>query len=152
LQANCRKQATDSINIVRYDAENALPFADESFDVVLVDAPCSGTGTIRHNPEIRYFLSEKDFMELSVKQLKILQTASEVLKKNGRLVYSTCSLENEENEAVIEKFLVSSENFTKVAPKVSDIFLTDQAFARTFPPRDKTDGFFIAEMIRHYRK
>jgi 16S rRNA C967 or C1407 C5-methylase (RsmB/RsmF family) len=57
-------------------------------------------------------------------------------------------LENEENEAVIEKFLVSSENFTKVAPKVSDIFLTDQGFARTFPPRDKTDGFFIAEMIK----
>ncbi len=148
LQANCRKQAADYINIVRYDAENALPFADESFDVVLVDAPCSGTGTIRHNPEIRYFLSEKDFVELSAKQLKILQTASKVLKKNGRLLYSTCSLENEENEAVIEKFLASSKNITKITPKVSDIFLTDKGFARTFPPRDKTDGFFIAEMIK----
>jgi len=148
LQANCRKQATDSINIVRYDAENALPFADESFDVVLVDAPCSGTGTIRHNPEIRYFLSEKDFVELSAKQLKILQIASKVLKKNGRLVYSTCSLENEENEAVIGKFLASNENFTKITPKVTNIFLTNEGFARTFPPRDKTDGFFIAEMIK----
>ncbi len=148
LQANCRKQATDSINIVRYDAENALPFADESFDVVLVDAPCSGTGTIRHNPEIRYFLSEKDFADLSAKQLKILQTASEVLKKNGRLVYSTCSLENEENEGVMEKFLASNKNFTKVTPKVTNIFLTNEGFARTFPPRDKTDGFFIAEMIK----
>jgi 16S rRNA (cytosine967-C5)-methyltransferase len=133
---------------VRYDAENALPFADESFDVVLVDAPCSGTGTIRHNPEIRYFLSEKDFVELSAKQLKILQTASKVLKKNGKLVYSTCSLENEENEAVMEKFLASNKNFTKVTPKVTNIFLTNEGFARTFPPRDKTDGFFIAEMIK----
>ncbi|MDQ3749386.1 MAG: 16S rRNA (cytosine(967)-C(5))-methyltransferase RsmB, partial [Acidobacteriota bacterium] len=107
LQANCRKQAADFIKIVRYDAENELPFADDSLEVVLVDAPCSGTGTIRHNPEIKYFLSEKDFAELSAKQLKILQTASKVLKKNGRLLYSTCSLENEENEAVIEKFLAS---------------------------------------------
>jgi len=147
LQANCRNQGGDFINIVRYNAENALPFSDESFDVVLVDAPCSGTGTIRHNPEIRYFLSEKDFAELSAKQLKILQTASKTVKKNGRLVYSTCSLESEENEAVIEKFLASNENFTKITPKVSDIFLTDEWFAGTFPPRDKTDGFFIAEMI-----
>jgi 16S rRNA (cytosine967-C5)-methyltransferase len=148
LQANCRKQGADFINIVRYDAENALPFADESFDVVLVDAPCSGTGTIRHNPEIRYFLSEKDFAELSAKQLKILQIASKTVKKNGRLIYSTCSLETEENEAIIEKFLASNENFTKTTPKVLDIFLTDKDFAGTFPPRDKTDGFFIAELIK----
>ncbi|MDQ3062881.1 MAG: 16S rRNA (cytosine(967)-C(5))-methyltransferase RsmB [Acidobacteriota bacterium] len=148
LQANCRKQGADFINIVRYDAENALPFADDSFDVVLIDAPCSGTGTIRHNPEIRYFLSEKDFAELSAKQLKILQIASKTVKKNGRLIYSTCSLESEENEAVIEKFLARNENFTKVTPKVWDIFLTGESFARTFPPRDKTDGFFIAEMIK----
>lgn len=148
LQANCRKQAADFINIVRYDAENALPFADESFDVVLVDAPCSGTGTIRHNPEIRYFLSEKDFAELSAKQLKILQAASKTVKRNGRLIYSTCSLESEENESVVEKFLAGDENFTKVAPKVLEKFLTNEDFARTFPPRDKTDGFFIAEMIK----
>jgi len=115
---------------------------------VLIDAPCSGTGTIRHNPEIRYFLSEKDFAELSAKQLKILQTASKTVKKNGRLIYSTCSLESEENEAVIEKFLVCNEDFTKVTPKVWDILLTNESFARTFPPRDKTDGFFIAQMIK----
>jgi len=148
LQANCRKQAAGFINIVRYNAENALPFADESFDVVLVDAPCSGTGTIRHNPEIRYFLSEKDFAELQVKQLKILQTASKVLKKNGRLVYSTCSLENEENEIVIEKFLEKNKVFANVLPKLPHLFLTNEGFARTFPPRDETDGFFIAEMIK----
>jgi 16S rRNA (cytosine967-C5)-methyltransferase len=73
LQENCRNQGLRNVNIVQYDAENALPFADESFDAVLIDAPCSGTGTIRHNPEIRYFLQEKDFDELSNKQLKILK-------------------------------------------------------------------------------
>lgn len=144
LRANCRRQAADSVEILRYDAEKDLPFAGESFDVVLVDAPCSGTGTIRHNPEIRYFLDENDFGELSRKQLRILKGASKVLKKNGRLIYSTCSLETEENEAVADGFLQENANFLKVSPRVSERFRTQENYARTFPQRDDTDGFFIA--------
>lgn len=145
LQVNCRRQAAENVSVVRYDAERELPFAAESFDVVLLDAPCSGTGTIRHNPEIRYFLEEKDFAELAAKQLRILKNASKVLKKNGRLIYSTCSLEREENEAVAERFLEEDVNFTKVAPKVAERFITPGNYARTRPQIDKTDGFFIAE-------
>ena len=145
LQANCQRQTAGKINILQYDAENSLPFADESFDVVLLDAPCSGTGTIRHNPEIRYSLQEKDFAELSVKQLRILNNASKVLKKKGRLIYSTCSLEREENEAVAERFLEANKDFVNVQPKVSERFLTGEDYARTFPQTEKCDGFFIAE-------
>lgn len=145
LQANCRRQGLRNINVLRYDAEKELPFAAESFDVVLLDAPCSGTGTIRHNPEIRYFLKAKDFAELQAKQLRILNSASKVLKTNGRLIYSTCSLEREENEAVAAHFLEANKGFTKVQPKVSERFLTAESYARTFPQIDKTDGFFIAE-------
>ncbi len=145
LQANCRRQGAANVENLRYDAEKDLPFADESFDVVLLDAPCSGTGTIRHNPEIRYFLEEKDFIELSDKQLRILKNASKILKKNGRLIYSTCSLESEENEAVAERFLEGNKDFRRVAPKVSERFLTARNYARTFPQIDRTDGFFIAE-------
>ncbi|MGI8787558.1 MAG: 16S rRNA (cytosine(967)-C(5))-methyltransferase RsmB [Pyrinomonadaceae bacterium] len=148
LRENCRRQGADFIRVVRYDAENALPFADETFDVVLVDAPCSGTGTIRHNPEIRYFLRESDFKELSDKQLRILENASKTVKRGGRLIYSTCSLEREENEAVVEKFLARNEQFYKAAPKIPALFNTGEKFARTFPQRDKTDGFFIAEIVR----
>jgi len=144
LQENCLRQGAASINILQYDAENALPFADESFDVVLIDAPCSGTGTIRHNPEIRYFLQEKDFGELSVKQLKILNNASKLIKSGGRIIYSTCSLEKEENEEVCAKFLSENGGFRTVNPNVADEFLTAEGFARTFPQRDKMDGFFIA--------
>jgi 16S rRNA (cytosine967-C5)-methyltransferase len=129
---------------MRYDAEKPLPFADESFDVVLIDAPCSGTGTIRHNPEIRYFLLADDFGKLAEKQLRILENASKVLKKNGRLIYSTCSLEPEENEAVAEKFIAANREFVKISPKISERFLSGETYARTFPQRDKTDGFFIA--------
>ena len=145
LRANCKRQSAGKINILRYDAEVNLPFAFESFDVVLLDAPCSGTGTIRHNPEIRYFLQEKDFDELSAKQLRILNNASKVLKKNGRLIYSTCSLEREENEAVANRFLEENKDFVKVQPKVPERFATGEVFARTFPQTDETDGFFIAE-------
>ncbi len=145
LQANGRRQGAANVEILRYDAAKDLPFADESFDVVLLDAPCSGTGTIRHNPEIRYFLAEQDFAELSDKQLTILKNASKIVKKNGRLIYSTCSLEREENEAVAERFLEENRDFVKVPPKVSERFLTAEGYARTFPPTDKTDGFFIAE-------
>ena len=148
LKNNCQRQSAELVKIVRYNAEESLPFGEESFDTVLIDAPCSGTGTIRHNPEIRYFLQPNDFAELSEKQLRILQNASKVLKTNGRLIYSTCSMEIEENESVIERFLTTNEKFVKVEPNVPKAFLTEENFARTFPQRDKTDGFFIAEMVK----
>jgi len=144
LRENCILQGADNIEFVRYDAEESLPFAEQSFDVILLDVPCSGTGTIRHNPEIRYFLHPSDFVELSEKQLNILKNASKLIKKGGRLIYSTCSLEREENETVVEKLLDGSINLRKVLPKVPERFLTNEGFARTFPDRDNTDGFFIA--------
>ncbi len=144
LKENCLKQGADSIKIVRYDAEKNLPFSGETFDAVLVDAPCSGTGTIRHNPEIRYFLQENDFARLAEKQLGILKNASKVLKKNGRLIYSTCSLEREENEAVAKQFLAENKEFQTIAPKISERFATLEGYARTFPQKHNADGFFVA--------
>ncbi len=144
LRETCERVGAENVKIVAYDAEKSLPFAAESFDVALVDAPCSGSGTIRHNPEIRYFLRCEDFAELSAKQLKILENASKILKTGGRLIYSTCSLETEENEAVCERFLAAQTYFRKVLPALPEKFLTEEGFARTFPQKHKTDGFFIA--------
>lgn len=144
LRESARNQGLENINCVVYDAEKDLPFAGGTFDCVLLDAPCSGTGTIRHNPEIRYFLTEKDFLELQGKQLAILQNASKTVKSGGRVVYSTCSLERAENEAVIEKFLAANADFEKISPPLPTRFLTAESFARTFPHRDESDGFFIA--------
>lgn len=144
LRETCRKLGAENIKVVAYDAEIELPFVDEGFNAVLVDAPCSGSGTIRHNPEIRYFLQSGDFVNLADKQLKILTSASNVVKTGGRLIYSTCSLEIEENEKVCEKFLAKQTNFRKILPNVPKKFLTEKDFARTLPQRDETDGFFIA--------
>jgi len=145
LRENCRKQGAERVHVVQYDAEKALPFPDQSFDTVLVDAPCSGTGTIRHNPELRYFLRPEDLVELPAKQLRILENASKLVKLGGSLVYSTCSLEFEENEMVCSKFLDQNHDLSPVKPSVADRFITDDGFARTFPHRDGMDGFFIAE-------
>lgn len=144
----CRKQGLEKVQVLQYNAEKSLPFANQSFDVILLDAPCTGTGTIRHNPEIRYHLQEKDFAELFEKQLKILTNASQLLKQNGRLIYSTCSMEVEENEQVIETFLSYHDMFEAVKTNLPEKFLTDKGFARTFPNRDDIDGFFIAELVR----
>lgn len=141
---NCARVGAKNYQLLAYDAEKPLPFADEVFDKVLIDAPCSGTGTIRHNPEIRYFLEEKDFAELSRKQLKILANASKVTKPGGKIFYSTCSLEQEENEAVCKKFAAENRDIVQIKPELSDHFLTAANFARTFPQKDNMDGFFIA--------
>jgi len=146
LVSNSRNQGAKSIKTVRYDAEKELPFRDESFDIVLVDAPCSGTGTIRRNPEIRYSLEEKDFEALHHKQLNILKNASKLVKRGGKIIYSTCSIESEENEEVIESFVSATNGFSITAPNVKSEFLTESGFARTFPHRDNIDGFFIASL------
>lgn len=148
LRGNCRRQGVADVDVVQYDAEEALPFAEASFDVVLVDAPCSGTGTVRHNPEIRYFLVQNDLEELSRKQLQIVRNASKLVKPGGRLIYSTCSLEVEENEQVVEHFLGLYPGFALERAIVPDKFLSESGSARTFPPRDNMDGFFIAALKR----
>ena len=82
------------------------------FDAVLLDAPCSSTGTIRRHPDIPYTKSPKDIVALSGLQAKLLDNAARLVKPGGRLVYSTCSLEPEEGEAQIASLLVRNEAFS----------------------------------------
>lgn len=148
LRESLRRQAVHNSSVLQYDAETTLPFADAAFDTVLVDAPCSGTGTIRHNPEIRYFLDETDIEQLAQKQLRILENASKLVKPGGSLVYSTCSLETEENETVCGEFVGAEPAFESVTPQVPRAFVTGEGYGRTFPDRDEMDGFFVAEFQR----
>ena len=147
LEANCRKQDVE-VEIFQCDATQVMPFAAASFDTVLVDAPCSGTGTIRRNPEIRYSLTADDLVALQNKQLSILNNASKLVKTGGSLVYSTCSLEIEEDENVAAAFLTQNAQFTVRTPSVPERFVTENGFARTWPDRDAMDGFFIAHFVR----
>jgi 16S rRNA (cytosine967-C5)-methyltransferase len=148
LRGNCEAQGVDNVLIVRHDAESALPFADGEFGTVLLDAPCSGTGTIRSNPEIRYFLKPGDFDELHRKQLAILRNASKTVRRGGRLIYSTCSLEPEENEQVVSEFLAGDKDFELIRPDMAPELLTVEGFMRTTPADNEMDGFFAAVLNR----
>jgi 16S rRNA (cytosine967-C5)-methyltransferase len=148
LKQTLMKQGATDVKVVRYDAEKGLPFADGTFDSVLVDAPCTGTGTIRHNPEIRYFLTPDDPAQLSRKQQRILANASKLLKPGGQLVYSTCSLEKEEGEDIVAPFLSAHPAFSLARPEAPQEFFTAEGFVRTWPHRDGMDGFFIARLVK----
>ncbi|MBK9216182.1 MAG: 16S rRNA (cytosine(967)-C(5))-methyltransferase RsmB [Chloracidobacterium sp.] len=148
LKANLARQGCDRVSVVQYNAESGLPFSDGSFGTVLVDAPCSGTGTIRRNPEIRYAATQTDLAELSAKQLRILVNASKLVSSGGLLVYSTCSLERDENESVAGSFGDAEGHFARIGPDVPSRFITAEGYARTWPHRDGMDGFFIAAFQR----
>ena len=145
----CGRLGVRGVRAVALDAEGALPFADGAFDRVLVDAPCTGTGTLRHNPEIRWRLSPESFRELQAVQTRILSEAARVVRPGGRLVYSTCSVEGEENEEVVESFLRARPDFrqTEATPAPPALLLPSGA-ARTWPHRDDVDGFFVASLLK----
>jgi len=147
-------QGNDSLHVAVADATDVLPFAPASFDRVLVDAPCSGTGTFRRNPEIRWRLNARDIPELAAKQNQILTQAAEMVRPGGRLLYSTCSLENDENEAVAAAFISENAEFDQLHlanPRISngaaDLANTTGAI-RTWPHLHDVDGFFMIAFQR----
>jgi 16S rRNA (cytosine967-C5)-methyltransferase len=148
LRDLAKTQGADSIRLVVHDATLDLPFADALFDRVLVDAPCSGTGTLRHNPEIRWRLKPVDIAELASKQKRILANAAAMVRRGGLLLYSTCSLEADENEAVVRDFIKSHTDFRSAPLAVSQDLLTDTGAIRTWPHRHDLDGFFIMAFRR----
>jgi 16S rRNA (cytosine967-C5)-methyltransferase len=141
-------QGLGSLPIVQFDAAAGIPTADQMFDRILVDAPCSGTGTLRHNPEIKYSLTRDDIDELSDKQFKILANAFEMLRPGGRLIYSTCSFESEEGEEVVERLLKENAEVEVRDVGLPAKFAVAVGQARSLPDRDDMDGFFIAALGR----
>jgi 16S rRNA (cytosine967-C5)-methyltransferase len=149
------------IRMVQVDATRALPFANY-FDRILVDAPCSGTGTLARHPEIRWRLQPEQLHEFHQLQVKILSNAAAHLAPGGKLVYSTCSLEPEENEQVVAEALrklpgvrlaakpeVGRDLRQHLASSVQLSDLLDNAGQfRTMPGRNRTDGFFAAVIVR----
>jgi 16S rRNA (cytosine967-C5)-methyltransferase len=137
-----------SIHCVALDGLQPLPLLESSFERVLVDAPCSGTGTLRRNPEIRWRITPSDIQKLSARQKQLLCDASRAVRPGGRLIYSTCSVEPDENEEVRLKFLENNQRFRPVELPLNPLLMTSPSAARTWPHRDGTDGFFICGFER----
>ncbi len=125
-------------------------------DRVLVDAPCSGLGTLRRNPDLKWRQSPKAVEELQAKQAAILRSAARLLKPGGRLVYATCSLLREENEAIAQAFTDEDKSFRVLpaAEALAPLKLQDPGilcagdYLRLWPHRHQTDGFFAAAWVK----
>jgi len=158
LQQQLTRTETTNVRLVALDATHPLPFSGR-FDRVLIDAPCSGTGTLARNPEIRWRLKAEDLNQAHRSQLAMLRNALAAAGKSARVVYSTCSLEPEENEDVVAEALAEAPDWRvtsageALAPHLlesaaAEKFFGADGFFRTFPPEHGTDGFFAAILAR----
>ena len=150
-----------NVQVVTADAIN-LPYTAE-FDCILADVPCSGTGTLAHNPEIKWKLKAEDLTDLQSRQIAILKAAMNYLRPRGKLLYSTCSLEPEENEQVITACLQGNKDF-QIVPIKEELIRLQQAgdlvwedidklvsgnFLRTIPGVHPCDGFFAVVLKKN---
>lgn len=149
LAATLTRARASRVHLVHIPPDGALPFRNAVFDGVLIDAPCSGLGTVRRDPDIRWRRNESDFPALAALQLDLLGRAAPLVKTGGRLVYSTCSSEPEENEDVIATFLDTSPGFevlpvdrVGLPPPIARL-TTAAGHLRTTPDAG-LEGFFAA--------
>jgi 16S rRNA (cytosine967-C5)-methyltransferase len=156
-----RQVQRKNVSVITADARS-LPLPRASFDRVLADVPCSGTGTLARNPEIKWRLSIEDLADLHSRQLAILLGAAEACEPGGKLIYSTCSLEPEENEQVIEQALAKRGDLRLLDCRAELQRVKDEGelawddvdslvsgrFLRTIPGVHPCDGFFAAVLER----
>jgi 16S rRNA (cytosine967-C5)-methyltransferase len=149
----CQRLGIKIVKTVKADAAASLPVPNGFvFDRVLADVPCSGFGTLRKNPDLKWRRGEKDIRRLSELQFSILGNLSAYVKEGGVLVYSTCTVFHEENEDVVERFLDKHPEFEldrmdQVLPEKCHFLIHDRYF-KTFSPKGGMDGFFAARLIK----
>jgi 16S rRNA (cytosine967-C5)-methyltransferase len=144
-------------NIQRMELGTVLPYVADArkpalreVDAVLIDAPCTGTGTFRRHPDARWRLKTSDLAVMGAVQREILRSASAIVKPGGLLVYSTCSLETEENDTQEERFLTENTNWRLEPPPegAGPATVLDAGRLRVLPQRHGTDGAFAARLRR----
>ena len=152
LLATVAASGARSIRVVHIPSSGPLPF-QSAFDRVLIDAPCSGLGTIRRDPDIRWRRHEGDLGNLAAHQLALLGRAADLVRPGGRVVYATCSSEPEENEAVVDAFLATRGDFTLLdlrtpEPGTLAPLLDSRGLFRTLPFAHGLEAFFAAAIVR----
>lgn len=139
--------------VIAHERDAKIKRLAGKLDRVLVDAPCSGLGTLRRNPDVKWRQNLVGIAELNVKQTAILDSAARLVKSGGRLVYATCSVLEEENEAIVSAFIAAHPDFTLVpmsqvlAEQKIDLEMGD--YLKLMPHLHQTDGFFAAVLERN---
>ncbi len=147
LRSNNARLGLTCVTTVECDA---LEFESEPFDRVLADVPCSGTGTLSKKPDIKWKKDIFDLKNMSMIQLKLLSKAATLVKPGGVVVYSTCSIEPEENFEIIKLFLENHPNFKIESAKgnFTDEVVDENGCIQTLPQKHQMDGAFAAKLIR----
>lgn len=147
LRANNARLGLTCVTTIECDA---LEFESEPFDRVLADVPCSGTGTLSKKPDIKWKKDIFDLKNMSTVQLKLLSKAATLVKPGGAVVYSTCSIEPEENFEIVKQFLASYPNFKIESAKgnFTDEVIDENGCIQTLPQKHQMDGAFAAKLIR----
>ena len=148
--ADTTRRAGVAIHCVGANLE-AAPIRPASLDAVLVDAPCSATGTMRRHPDARWRLHAAVFARSAQRQARLLAAAAQLVRPGGLLVYATCSLEPEENEHVVESFLTQHPEFARTPRGESSLpseLLTDAGDFQSMPQRHGIDGAYAARLVR----
>ena len=148
---NCRRVGACNVETRVLDAAKADLSFMKTADAVLIDAPCSGFGTLRRHPDIRWNKTLEQIRALSEVQYSLLKNAAQHIKPGGILVYSTCSIEPIENEKVIQRFLAefpmyTIENAKDFLPDVPQSVITSRGFVQTFPHEHGVDGAFAVRL------
>jgi 16S rRNA (cytosine967-C5)-methyltransferase len=158
LQATLTRCAIGNAYPVQISRSAALPFSNDVFDSVLIDAPCSGLGTLRRDPDVKWKRTPEDLAVFAKAQVELLQRVAPVVAPGGRLVYSTCSSEADENEAVVAAFLAGTRDFSvRPLATLGDVssavraLATPDGFLRTDPARHGLEAFFAAALERVVR-
>lgn len=152
VEGAAKRLGIKSITTKRADATLTLRFDRNYFDRVLVDAPCSGLGTVRRNPDLKWKKRPEGAEELAELQAAILENAAKYVNKKGALVYSVCTINHRENELVVKKFLENARSFkldrTLGGLKGKKKFQTEEGHFMSWPHIHNTDGFFAARFVR----
>ncbi len=154
LKADMKRLAVSIVTTLNYDLHNSLKIeSDILFDRVLLDAPCSSLGVIRRNPDIKWTGSKIDSARFAKRQSLFMDNLAQLVKPQGILVYAVCSMEPEENEEVIDKFLTRNQGFEieNISCKNNsevDLPVSEDKYLKTFPHVHDMDGFFAAVLRR----
>ena len=149
IKASAKRLGLTNVDVQEFDGMKLDRESIAKFDYVLADVPCSGLGIIRRKPEIKY-KEKEEFRELPPIQKKILENAAKYVKVGGTLIYSTCTIQDNENIDIINEFLQKHKNFELAPIKEVNVDLDNQekGYMKIYPNVHDMDGFFISKLIR----
>jgi len=154
IEESCQRLGIDIVETRVGDARDLASLYSKQMDRVLVDAPCSGLGVLRRKPDARWKKKPEDIEELNKVQLEILESAAQCLKPGGILVYSTCSIEPEENQGILQSFLARNPDFqlSSIREYLPEVLtkreLDNPSYLQLHPQDYNTDGFFLSRLER----